>query len=152
MMHSISPCHIFIPATSSYSFIMHHVASHLPSILHAFYMVSYKGDLYKLLLVQVIATPTIPVFAEENLGDPIYIRVDIIHLEPVVAVAFPAATIVRTLAQHEEAIRGMQGHLLGEELTTLRFKVDITEAENASLHARIKTTEAIEKVTRNHER
>ncbi|GKB69376.1 hypothetical protein Tco_0930788, partial [Tanacetum coccineum] len=47
-------------------------------------------------------------------------------------------------------------HLLGvpiqEELTALRFRVDITEAENASLRARIKTTEAIEKITYNRER
>ncbi|GJR44999.1 hypothetical protein Tco_1313102 [Tanacetum coccineum] len=99
---------------------------------------------------------TIPVSAEENLGDPIDIRVDIIHPEPVAAVAFPAAAIVRTQAQHGEAIRGIQEHLLGvpiqEELTALRFRADIAEAENASLRARIKTTEAIEKITRNHER
>ncbi|GJS32698.1 hypothetical protein Tco_0531080 [Tanacetum coccineum] len=42
-------------------------------------------------------------------------------------------------------------HLLGvpiqEELTALRFRVDIAEAENASPRARIKTTKAIEKVT-----
>ncbi|GJW42536.1 hypothetical protein Tco_0071335, partial [Tanacetum coccineum] len=111
---------------------------------------------YKLLLVHVMATPTIPVSTEENLRDPIDIRVDIIHPEPVAIVAFPAATVVRTLAQHEEAIRGMQGHLLGvsiqEELTALRFRVDIAKAENASLRARIKTTKAIEKVTRNHEK
>ncbi|GKC38349.1 hypothetical protein Tco_1050733, partial [Tanacetum coccineum] len=79
----------------------------------------------------VMATPTIPVSTEENLRDPIDIRVDIIHPEPVVTVAFLAAT---------------------EELIALRFRVDIAEAENASLRARIKTTEAIEKVTRNHER
>ncbi|GKC43776.1 hypothetical protein Tco_1061498 [Tanacetum coccineum] len=113
-------------------------------------------DLYKLLLVQVMAASTIPVSAEENLGDPIDIRVDIIHPEPVAAVAFPAAAIVRTQAQHGEAIRGIQEHLLGvptqEEMTALRFRADIAEAENASLRARIKTTEAIEKITRNHER
>nr|GFD55267.1 hypothetical protein [Tanacetum cinerariifolium] len=34
-----------------------------------------------------MATPTIPVSAEENLGDPIDIKVDIIHPEPVVTVA-----------------------------------------------------------------
>ncbi|GJW19001.1 hypothetical protein Tco_0026437 [Tanacetum coccineum] len=39
-----------------------------------------------------------------------------------------------------------------EELTALRFRADIAEAENASLRARIKTTEAIEKITRNRER
>nr|GFD56830.1 hypothetical protein [Tanacetum cinerariifolium] len=37
-------------------------------------------------------------------------------------------------------------------LTALRFRVDIAEAENASLRARIKTTKAIEKITRIHER
>ncbi|GJW86218.1 putative reverse transcriptase domain-containing protein [Tanacetum coccineum] len=103
-----------------------------------------------------MAASTIPVSAEENLGDPIDIRVDIIHPEPVAAVAFPAAAIVRTQAQHGEAIRGIQEHLLGvpiqEELTALRFRADIAEAENASLRARIKTTEAIEKITRKRER
>nr|GFC36142.1 hypothetical protein [Tanacetum cinerariifolium] len=79
-----------------------------------------------------MATPTIYVHAEENLRDLIDIRVDIIHLEPVTVVAFPAAAV--------------------EELTALRFRVDITEAENASLRVRIKTTEAIEKITRNRER
>ncbi|GJS52899.1 putative reverse transcriptase domain-containing protein, partial [Tanacetum coccineum] len=39
-----------------------------------------------------------------------------------------------------------------EELTALRFRADIAEAENASLRARIKTTEAIGKITRNRER
>ncbi|GJS61695.1 hypothetical protein Tco_0656479 [Tanacetum coccineum] len=107
-------------------------------------------------VIQVMAASTIPVSAEENLGDPIDIRVDIIHPEPVAAVAFPAAAIVRTQAQHGEAIRGIQEHLLGvpiqEELTALRFRADIAEAENASLRARIKTTEAIGKITRNRER
>nr|GEX22702.1 putative reverse transcriptase domain-containing protein [Tanacetum cinerariifolium] len=56
--------------------------------------------------------PTIPVSAEENLGDPIDIRVDIIHLEPAAAVAFPAM----------------------------------------AFRARIKTTNAIEKITRNRKR
>nr|GEX59036.1 hypothetical protein [Tanacetum cinerariifolium] len=79
-----------------------------------------------------MAAPTIPVPAEENLKDPINIRVDIIHPKPIDAVAFLAAAV--------------------EDLMALRFRVDITEAENASLRARIKTTEAIEKITRNHER
>nr|GEZ63914.1 hypothetical protein [Tanacetum cinerariifolium] len=82
--------------------------------------------------------------------------VDIIHPEPVAAVDFPAAAIVRTQAQHGEAIRGIQKHLLGvtiqEELTALRFRIDITEAENTSLCARINTTEEIEKITRNRKR
>ncbi|GKB86823.1 hypothetical protein Tco_0959095, partial [Tanacetum coccineum] len=80
----------------------------------------------------------------------------VIHPEPVAAVAFPAATIVRTQAQHGEAIQGIQEHLLGvpiqKELTALRFRADIAEAENASLRARIKTTKAIEKITHNRER
>nr|GEV65781.1 hypothetical protein [Tanacetum cinerariifolium] len=76
--------------------------------------------------------PAILVFAKEILEDPINIKVDIIHPEPVAAVFFPAVAI--------------------EELTALRFRVDIFEAENASLCARIKTTEAIEKITRSQER
>nr|GFB72988.1 hypothetical protein [Tanacetum cinerariifolium] len=56
----------------------------------------------------VMAAPTIPVSAEENLGDPIDIRVDIIHPEPVTAVAFLAATV--------------------EDLIALRSRVDIAEA------------------------
>ncbi|GKC37366.1 hypothetical protein Tco_1049750, partial [Tanacetum coccineum] len=103
----------------------------------------------------VMAAPTIPVSAKENLGDPIEIRMDIVHPAPVTTVAFPTTTIVRKLAQHREAIRGIQEHLLGvpiqEELTALRFRVDIAEAENASLCAMIRTMEAIETVTRNHE-
>nr|GEW46504.1 hypothetical protein [Tanacetum cinerariifolium] len=99
-----------------------------------------------------MVAPIIPASVEENLGDPIDIRVDIIHPEPVAAVSFPAAAVVRTQAQHREAIGGIQDHLLGvliqEELTALRFRVDIAEAENTSLHARIKTTEEIEMITR----
>ncbi|GKE82168.1 hypothetical protein Tco_1552168, partial [Tanacetum coccineum] len=75
----------------------------------------------------VMVAPTIPVVAdssEGNFGDTIDIGVD--------------------------------EHLLGvpiqEELTALRNRVDIVEAENASLRPTIKTMEAIETVTRNHER
>nr|GEV01173.1 hypothetical protein [Tanacetum cinerariifolium] len=88
---------------------------------------SQQGVSYE---VSVMATPTIIVSAKQNLRDPIDIKVDIIHPEPVAAVGFPAA----------------------EELTDLRFRVDIAEAENASLRARIKNTEAIEKITRSQER
>ncbi|GJU07388.1 hypothetical protein Tco_1123818 [Tanacetum coccineum] len=56
----------------------------------------------------VMTAPIIPVFVEENLGDPIDIRIDIIHPEPIAVVAFPAATIVRTLARHEEVKGGIQ--------------------------------------------
>ncbi|GJU16314.1 hypothetical protein Tco_1144280 [Tanacetum coccineum] len=75
---------------------------------------------------------------------------------PSAAVAFPAAAIMRIQAQHGEAIRGIQEHLLRvpiqEELTALRFRANIAEAENALLHARIKTIEAIKEITRNRER
>ncbi|GJW86365.1 putative reverse transcriptase domain-containing protein [Tanacetum coccineum] len=103
-----------------------------------------------------MAAPTILVSTEENLGDPIDIRVDIIHPEPVAAIAFPAAAIVRTQAQHGEAIRGILEHLQGvpieEEISTLRFRMGMAEAENASLRGRIKTMEAIETVTRSQEK
>nr|GFB37356.1 hypothetical protein [Tanacetum cinerariifolium] len=68
----------------------------------------------------VMAAPTIPVSAEENLGDPIDIRVDIIHPEPVVAVAFLAANVVRTLAQNGEVIGTIQEGLL--EMPTQRVR------------------------------
>nr|GEU44083.1 hypothetical protein [Tanacetum cinerariifolium] len=90
-------------------------------------MVSYKDDLYKLLLRQLVA-----------------------------AVAFPAAAVVRTQAQHEEAIRGILEHLQGvpieDEMSTLRFMMGMAEAENASLHGKIKTMEAIETITRSQEK
>ncbi|GJY08161.1 hypothetical protein Tco_0375215 [Tanacetum coccineum] len=79
-----------------------------------------------------MVAPTIPVAAKENLGDPIEIRVDVIHPAPVAAVPFLAATV--------------------EELMALRFRVDVGKAESASLRAKIMTIEAIETVTRNHER
>ncbi|GKE14791.1 hypothetical protein Tco_1422368, partial [Tanacetum coccineum] len=87
-------------------------------------------DTLGILFLGVMAAPTIPISTEENLGDPIDVRMDIIHPEPVAVVAFPAAAVV----------------------TALRFRVDITEVEKASLRARIKTTKAIEKITRNRER
>ncbi|GKG45308.1 hypothetical protein Tco_0495386, partial [Tanacetum coccineum] len=76
--------------------------------------------------------PTIPVSAEENLRHPIDIRVDIIHPETVAIVAFPVAAVVRTQAQHREAIRGILEHLQGvpieEEMSTLRFRMGMVEA------------------------
>nr|GFC01631.1 hypothetical protein [Tanacetum cinerariifolium] len=59
----------------------------------------------------VLDAPTLPVFAENNPGNPVDIRVDIVHPTP--ANVFPAATVVRTLSQHGEAIRGIHGHLEG---------------------------------------
>ncbi|GJU62425.1 hypothetical protein Tco_1244260 [Tanacetum coccineum] len=128
----------------------------LLSILHAFCMVSYKGNLYKLWLVQDMAAPTISILAEENLKDPIDIRVDIIHPEPVAAVAFPAAAVVGTQAQHEEAIRGILEHLQGvpieKDISTLRFRMSMAEAENTSLRGKNKTMVAIEMGTRRQEK
>ncbi|GJR69851.1 hypothetical protein Tco_0015916 [Tanacetum coccineum] len=135
MIHSISSCHVFIPAMSAYSFTMHHLASRLPSMLWL-----------HLIILSLL----------RRLRDPIDIRVDIIHLEPVAAVAFPVTTVVRTLAQTRGGYTGHAGAFVKsaytKDLIALRFRVDIAEAENASLRARIKTTEAIDKVTRNHER
>ncbi|GKE90696.1 hypothetical protein Tco_1571791 [Tanacetum coccineum] len=103
-----------------------------------------------------MAAPAIHVSVEENLRDSIKIRVDVVHPAPIAAIAFPAVTVVRTLAQHGEEIQGIQEHLLGvpiqEELTALRFRVDVAEVENASLRVTIRTMEAIEMVTRNHKR
>ncbi|GKB15947.1 hypothetical protein Tco_0849870 [Tanacetum coccineum] len=74
--------------------------------------------------------PTIPVSAdssEGNFGDAIDIGVNVVHPVPVVVVAFPAVTIVTTLAR-------------------------MAEVENASLRGKIKTMEAIETVTRSQEK
>nr|GEW46949.1 hypothetical protein [Tanacetum cinerariifolium] len=91
-----------------------------------------------------------------NFRDTIDIGLDVIHPVPVASVIFPAATVVMTLAQHEEVIRGIHEHFQGvpiqEELTALRNRVDIVEAENASLLAMIRTMEAVETITQNHER
>nr|GFC51465.1 hypothetical protein [Tanacetum cinerariifolium] len=65
-----------------------------------------------------MAAPIIYISVEENLRDSINIKVDIIHPEPITAVAFPAAAV----------------------------------AENDSLRAKIKTTEAIEKITHSQDR
>nr|GEV21284.1 hypothetical protein [Tanacetum cinerariifolium] len=98
--------------------------------------------------------PTLPVSAEKNLGDPIEIRVDIV--QPTPADVFPAATVVRTLAQRGDAIRGIYVHLQGvpiiEEMNSLRFRMGMAEEENASLRGSIKTMEAIDTITRRQEK
>ncbi|GJZ18654.1 hypothetical protein Tco_0554777 [Tanacetum coccineum] len=103
-------------------------------------MVSYKDDLYKLLLVQVIDAPTIPVFvdsSEGNFRDAIDIGLDVDHPVPIVADAFPVVTIVTILSSLGEAIRGIHEYLQGvpieEEMSTLRFKMGMVEAETDSL-------------------
>nr|GEW70105.1 hypothetical protein [Tanacetum cinerariifolium] len=61
-------------------------------------------------------------------------------------------TVVRTLAQHGEAIRGIHGNLQGvpisEEMNALRFRMGMVEEENASLCGSIKTMESIDTITR----
>ncbi|GJY79509.1 hypothetical protein Tco_0485310 [Tanacetum coccineum] len=103
--------------------------------------------------------PTIPVSAdssEGNFRDAIDIGVDVVHPVPVAIVAFPAMTIVTTLAHHGEAIQDIHEHMQGvpieEEMSTLRFRMGMAEAENASLRGKIKTIKAIEMVTRSQER
>ncbi|GJR19423.1 hypothetical protein Tco_0967950 [Tanacetum coccineum] len=97
--------------------------------------VSELKNLMKTMLIdkqKVMAASNIPVSAEENLGDPIDIRVDIIHPEPVAAVAFPAAAI--------------------EELTALRFRADIAEQKIASLRAMDLRHGGNQEITRTRER
>nr|GEW28831.1 hypothetical protein [Tanacetum cinerariifolium] len=103
--------------------------------------------------------PTIPVstdFSKGNFRDTINIGVYIVQPIPVAAVAFPTMTIVMTLAHHGEAIRGIHEHLQGvpieEEICTLRFRMGMAKAENASMHGKIKTIEAIEMVTHSQEK
>nr|GEU44208.1 hypothetical protein [Tanacetum cinerariifolium] len=107
----------------------------------------------------VMDAPTIPVSADSSKGnfrDAIDIGVNVVHPVPIVAVAFPAVTIVTTLAHHGKAIQGIHEHLQGvpikKDMTTLRFRMGMAEAENASLRGKIRTIEAIETVTRRQER
>ncbi|GJU09727.1 hypothetical protein Tco_1132123 [Tanacetum coccineum] len=131
-------------------FTICHLASRLPSILHASCMVSYKDDLYKLLLVQVMAMPAVFVSAyssKESFGDTIEIGVDVTHPMLVTLVVFPAATVVIRLAQHGEAIQGIQEHLLEmptqDKLRALRDRAYIAKAERATLRAMIRTIGAV---------
>ncbi|GJX95971.1 hypothetical protein Tco_0351769 [Tanacetum coccineum] len=107
----------------------------------------------------VMVAPTIPVSVDSFEGsfrDTNDIGVDVIHLVPVTPVVFPAATVVMTIAQHGEAMLGIQEHLLKvpiqEELRALRDRVDVAEAESASLRATIRTMGAVETVLRNRMR
>ncbi|GJX86634.1 hypothetical protein Tco_0337408, partial [Tanacetum coccineum] len=103
--------------------------------------------------------PTIPVSidsSEGNFEDAIDIGLDVDHLVPVAADAFPAVTIVTILASLGEAMRGIHEYLQGvpieEEMSTLRFKMGMAKAENASLRGKIRTMEAIKTVTCSQER
>nr|GEU82230.1 hypothetical protein [Tanacetum cinerariifolium] len=63
---------------------------------------------------EVMATPAILVSAKENLGDPIDIRMNIIHPEPVAVVAFPAAAVSKQ--EHEEHLKLILELLKKEQL------------------------------------
>ncbi|GKC83278.1 hypothetical protein Tco_1138995, partial [Tanacetum coccineum] len=99
---------------------------------------------------------TCPLSHCSGVPDTIVIGVDVIHPVPVAPVVFPAATVVMTLAQHMEAIRGIQEHLLEvpiqEELWAQRDRVDAVEVESASLRATIRTMGAVETVLHNRMR
>ncbi|GJX37960.1 retrotransposon protein, putative, ty1-copia subclass [Tanacetum coccineum] len=106
------------------------------------------------LRTNVMAAPTIPVSAdsfEGSFGDTIDIGVDVIHPVPVALVVFPAATLVMTLAQHEEVIRGIQEHLLEVPIQE-ELRVDVAGAKSTSLRATIRTMRAVETVLRNRMR
>ncbi|GKA40992.1 hypothetical protein Tco_0733585 [Tanacetum coccineum] len=103
--------------------------------------------------------PTIPVFVDSSKGnfrDAIDIGLDVDHPVLVAADAFPAVTIVTILASLGDAIRGIHEYLHGmpieEEMSTLRFRMGMAEAENASMRGKIRTIEAIETVTRSQKR
>ncbi|GKA25016.1 hypothetical protein Tco_0711049, partial [Tanacetum coccineum] len=123
-----------------------------------FYLMENKDSALVYWHVEVMDAPTILVSAdsfEGNFGDDIDIGLDVAHPVPVAADAFPVVTIVVILANHGEAIRGIHEYLQGvpiEEMSTLRFRMGMAEAENASLRSTIRTMEAIETVTRSQER
>ncbi|GJV64703.1 hypothetical protein Tco_1475531 [Tanacetum coccineum] len=90
--------------------------------------------------------PAVSVFAdssEESFGETIKIGVNVIHPIPVTSAIFPASTVVMRLAQHGEAIRGIQEHLLEvpihKELRALRERLDVAEAERTTLRATVRT-------------
>nr|GEU40557.1 hypothetical protein [Tanacetum cinerariifolium] len=79
-----------------------------------------------------MAAPTILVSANENLGDPIEIRVDIVHPTPIAAVVFPAATVVG----------GDRGGAANSERE--RERVNRVETEGVTLRTRVRSLEVVE--------
>ncbi|GJU63852.1 hypothetical protein Tco_1245687 [Tanacetum coccineum] len=82
----------------------------------------------------------------------------VLLLPAVVATAAAVVMAAPTILVFADFAQGSFGDMIDigvsiqEELIALRFRVDIGEAENASLCARIKTMEAVKKITRNRER
>nr|GEW77037.1 putative ribonuclease H-like domain-containing protein [Tanacetum cinerariifolium] len=71
-----------------------------------------------------MVAPTIPFSAasfEGSFEDTIDIGVAVIHSVPVALVVFPSATVVMTLAQHEEEVWGIQENLLEMVMLSLRI-------------------------------
>ncbi|GJY25895.1 hypothetical protein Tco_0400621 [Tanacetum coccineum] len=80
-----------------------------------------------------MVTPVVSVSAdspEESFRDTIEIGVDVTHPVAVTSVVFSASIVVMRPAQHGEAIRGIQEHLLEmpiqEELRALRDRAERT--------------------------
>nr|GEV65373.1 hypothetical protein [Tanacetum cinerariifolium] len=94
--------------------------------------------------------PTILISVDSSKGnfeDAIDIGLDVDHLVPVATDAFHVVTIVTILFSLGEAIQCIHEYLQGvpieEEMSTLRFRIGMAEAKNASLRGKIRTMEAI---------
>ncbi|GJZ74568.1 hypothetical protein Tco_0639033 [Tanacetum coccineum] len=74
--------------------------------------------------------PTIPISVEENLRDPIDIRMNIIHPKPITVVAFPAATVVG----------GDRGGAADSE----RERASKAKTEGITLRSRVRSLELVE--------
>nr|GEX37604.1 hypothetical protein [Tanacetum cinerariifolium] len=83
---------------------------------------------------RILAAPTLSVSVdspEEGFGETIEIGVDVTHHLTVTLAIFLASTVVMRLAQNEEAMHGIQEHLLDmatqEELRAMRDRADVAE-------------------------
>nr|GEW38162.1 hypothetical protein [Tanacetum cinerariifolium] len=136
--------------------ILHHV--YLPYCTHLAWF-HIKAIYINSCLCKIMDTPAVFVSVnspEESFRETIKIGVDVTHHIPVTSAIFPASVIVMRLAQHGEAIRGIQEHLLEvpvhAELRTLRDRLDVAEAERATLRATVRLMGAVETSLRNHMR
>nr|GEW09685.1 hypothetical protein [Tanacetum cinerariifolium] len=81
-----------------------------------------------------MAAPTIPVFAEEHLGDPIDIKMDIIYPKPDAVVAFPVAAVNASLRAMIKTAKSI------EKITRKRerhARVKIEQQSNNGLDSRL---------------